>query len=94
MAQAVLKTTEIKKVPTLIVKKSVEDVAKEDQQGQKFYLCDEVNKRRWKKQQLNTKIRRLRQETTWQTFHNVDWTRTIIWMFHLRSTAIRLSLKI
>ena len=29
MAQALLKTTEIKKVPTLIVKKSVEDVAKE-----------------------------------------------------------------
>lgn len=46
MAQALLKTTEIKKVPTLIVKKSVEDVAKEDQQGQKFYLCDEVNKKR------------------------------------------------
>ena len=46
MAQALLKTTEIKKVPTLIVKKSVEDVPKEDQQGQKFFLYDEVNKKR------------------------------------------------
>ena len=52
MAQALLKTTEIKKVPTLIVKKSVEDVPKEDQQGQKFFLCDEVNKKRWKSNNL------------------------------------------